>query len=158
MNSAVGTVWWSSFPGNGNCALGSPVSGGWLSGSGYVNGCQNTSWLEYGKSTSFTLPGASKTWVIMDENPYSINDGSLAISAMASNGLTYLVDYPAGNHNHAAGIAYADGHSIVHKWVDPRTYTPQGIVQAGMGSLTTTLQTPDNLDCFWLAPQTSAAP
>jgi prepilin-type processing-associated H-X9-DG protein len=92
----------------------------------------------------------------MDENPYSINDGSLAISAAASPGATYLIDFPAGNHNQAAGISFVDGHSIIHKWTDSRTYTPQGILQPGMGSTTATRQSPDDQDCFYLARITSA--
>jgi prepilin-type processing-associated H-X9-DG protein len=32
-----------------------------------------------------------------------------------------MVDYPASYHNNAAGFAFADGHSEIHKWFDPRT-------------------------------------
>ena len=92
----------------------------------------------------------------MDENPYSINDGSLAISAVGVPGSTYLIDYPSGLHGGAAGIAFVDGHAIIYKWVDPRTYSPQGILQPGMGSSKATLQNPDNADCLFLANITSA--
>jgi prepilin-type N-terminal cleavage/methylation domain-containing protein/prepilin-type processing-associated H-X9-DG protein len=153
MNSAVGTVW-SSFYLNGSPGIGTPVQGGWLTGNSY-NANQST-WLTYGKLSSFTRPGPSETWVIMDENPYSINDASMAISAAATPGNTYLIDYPSGNHGNAAGMAFADGHSIVHKWLDARTYNPQGIIQPGMGSTGSTRQSPDNPDCFYLAPITSA--
>jgi hypothetical protein len=53
-------------------------------------------------------------------------------------------------------MSFADGHAIIHKWLDPRTYTPSGIVQPGMGSTQATVQTPDDKDCFFLAPLTSA--
>jgi prepilin-type N-terminal cleavage/methylation domain-containing protein len=158
MNSAVGTAWSSAIQGTpsytAGVALGSPVNGDWLDGSSY----SASTYLTYGKSTSFIKPGPANTFVIMDENPYSINDGSLAISAKALTGETYLIDFPSGNHNHAAGIAFADGHSIVHKWMDPRTYTPQGIIQPGQGSTASTIQTPDNPDCFYLASITSSLP
>jgi prepilin-type N-terminal cleavage/methylation domain-containing protein/prepilin-type processing-associated H-X9-DG protein len=153
MNSAVGTVW-SGFYLNGSPPIGTPVQGGWLPGNSYNAG--QTTWLTYGKLSSFTRPGPSETWVIMDENPYSINDGSMAISAVATAGNTYLIDFPSGNHGNAAGMAFADGHSLVHKWQDSRTYTPQGIIQPGMGSTGSTRQSPDNADCFYLAPITSA--
>jgi prepilin-type processing-associated H-X9-DG protein len=91
----------------------------------------------------------------MDENPYSINDGSLAISAAASPGATYLIDNPSGNHGKAAGLSFADGHSTVHKWQDARTYANTG--NAGQGSTQSTTQSPDNVDCFYLATITSAA-
>jgi prepilin-type processing-associated H-X9-DG protein len=67
-----------------------------------------------------------------------------------------LIDYPSAAHAGAGGMAFADGHAAVHKWKDPRTYTPQGVAQAGMGSTAATVQTPDNPDCFFLAPLTSA--
>ncbi len=156
MNSAVGTAWNSSSAySSGGPPLGMAVGGGWLTGQAY--NAKQTTWRTYGKLSAFDLPGPANTWVIMDENPYSINDGSLAISAAASAGATYLIDFPAGNHNHSAGISFADGHSVIHKWTDARTYTPQGILQPGMGSTSSTKQSPDDPDCFYLAQITSAA-
>ena len=153
MNSAVGTTWYSFYK-NGTPALGAPVQGGWLLGANYNS--SQTAWLTYDKLSSFTRPGPANTWVMIDENPYSINDASMAISAVATPGNTYLIDYPSGNHANAAGMSFADGHSIVHKWQDSRTYAPQGIIQAGMGSASAAAQSPDNPDCFYLAPITSA--
>jgi prepilin-type processing-associated H-X9-DG protein len=92
----------------------------------------------------------------MDENPITINDGSMAASAEAAPGQTYLIDYPASSHGKAAGISFADGHSIIHKWVDTRTYTPLAGHTSGTGA-TPEPQSPDNQDCFYLAPITSAA-
>jgi prepilin-type processing-associated H-X9-DG protein len=157
MNSAVGTAWNSSSTYTGNSSdppLGSPVQGGWLNGNTYNN--RQTTWLTYGKMSSFSRPGPANTFVIMDENPYSINDGSMAISATAAPGNTYLINFPAGNHNGAAGISFADGHVIIHKWLDPRTFSPSGLVGPGMGSPMPTHQTPDDPDCFYLGPITSA--
>ncbi|HEY3864309.1 MAG TPA: type II secretion system protein [Verrucomicrobiae bacterium] len=152
MNSAVGTVWNSSSTyTSGGPRLGSAVLGEWLDGQSYTA----NNYLTYGRMSSFTKPGPANTWVLMDENPVSINDGSLAISAAASRGATYLVDFPSGTHDRAAGIAFADGHSVIHQWKDPRTYSAAGIVN-GQGAQGPTLQTPDDIDCFYLAPITSA--
>ena len=155
MNSAVGTAWHSSSVySSGGPLIGAPVGGGWLPGSAY--NANQSAWQTYGRMSSFNQPGPANTWVIMDENPYSINDGSLAISAAAASGATYLIDFPAGNHGASAGISFADGHAIIHKWTDARTYTPQGIIQPGMGSTSSTRQSPDDQDCFYLANITSA--
>jgi hypothetical protein len=116
----------------------------------------NPTWLTYGKASSFIRPGPSETWVFIDENPFSINDGSMAISAEAEVGKTYLIDYPTGLHGGAGALAFADGHAIVHKWKDPRTYTAQGVIQHGNGGGGKVQQTPDNPDCFYLASITSA--
>ena len=123
MNSAVGTIFGSStaMGGTDMRPVGSAVGGGWLSGAGYVGGV-NPTWLTYGKTSSFTRPGPSDTWVFIDENPRTINDGSMAISAAAAPGKTYLIDKPTGLHGGAGALAFADGHAIVHKWKDPRTY------------------------------------
>jgi prepilin-type processing-associated H-X9-DG protein len=152
MNSAVGTVWYGSFV--GGPPVGTAVQGGWLPGASY--NASQTAWLTYGKMSSFTKPGPSDTWIILDENPYSINDGSFAVSALATPGNTFVIDYPSGYHGASGGMAFADGHAIIHKWMDPRTYTPQGIIQPGRGSSGSNKQTPDNPDCFYLAPLTSA--
>jgi prepilin-type N-terminal cleavage/methylation domain-containing protein len=159
MNSAVGTIYFSSASvgagGSDSRPVGSPVGGGWLSGSSYVGGV-NPTWLTYGKSSSFVRPGPSDTWVFIDENPQSINDGSIAISANATPGATYVIDYPTGLHGGAGVLAFADGHALVHKWKDPRTYSYTGPVHGNGGQQVPALQTPDDPDCFYLAPITSA--
>jgi prepilin-type N-terminal cleavage/methylation domain-containing protein/prepilin-type processing-associated H-X9-DG protein len=133
--------------------VGSPVGGGWLSGN-YASGV-NPTWLTYGKMSSFTRPGPSDTWVFMDENPRTINDGSMAIAAAATPGNTFLIDYPTGLHGGSGGLAFADGHSIVHKWHDKRTYSP-GITGQGNVIQGANKQSPDDSDCFFLGPITSA--
>ncbi len=148
MNSAVGTTWYSFYV-YGTPALGAPVQADWLGGASFTPNI----YLTYGKMSSFTKPGPANTWVIMDENPYSINDASFAASAFATTGNTYLIDFPSGNHNNGASMAFVDGHAIIHTWLDLRTRTPVGV--PGMGGTASTKQTPDNPDCFYLAPLTS---
>ncbi|HLX96130.1 MAG TPA: prepilin-type N-terminal cleavage/methylation domain-containing protein [Verrucomicrobiae bacterium] len=162
MNSAVGTVYWSASnsgtPGSSPTAglIGTAVGQGWLNGSSW-SGNATGYWLTYGKLSSFSRPGPSKTWVIMDENPFTINDGSFAVSAVAAPGKTYLIDYPTGLHGGSGGLSFADGHSIIHQWQDKRTYNAQiSGLGPGMGSTSGSIQTPDDQDCFYLAPLTSA--
>jgi prepilin-type N-terminal cleavage/methylation domain-containing protein len=160
MNSAVGTIWCFSdvyAAANGGTVagrLGDPVQGGWLPGNAY--NANQKEWMTYGKMSSFTRPGPSDTWVMLDENPYSINDGSFAVAAASAPGATYIIDFPTGAHGKAGALTFADGHSEMHKWKDDRTFTPSGIVQPGMGSQKSTQQSPDNEDCLYLAPLTSA--
>jgi|SRR5665213_255786 len=153
MNSAVGTTW-SAFYQYGLPTIGSPVQGGWLTGSAYNS--SQTTWRTYGKMSSFIQPGPVNTWVIMDENPITINDGSFAVSAAATPATTYLIDYPSGLHGGAGGMAFADGHSIVHKWQNKSTYSPDPATQHGAGGGGSTSQSPGNADLLYLAPLTSA--
>jgi prepilin-type N-terminal cleavage/methylation domain-containing protein/prepilin-type processing-associated H-X9-DG protein len=70
---------------------------------------------EYFKDSDMAIPGASQLWLLMDENPFSINDGFLVINFNTQQ----WVDFPASYHNKAGGIAYCDGHAIVRRWTDP---------------------------------------
>jgi prepilin-type N-terminal cleavage/methylation domain-containing protein len=156
MNSAVGTIWYGAFQSPPAGAIGDAVQGGWLPGKTYVPNQKD--WMTYGKMSSFTRPGPSDTWVMLDENPYTINDGSFAVSAVAGSGATYVIDFPTGAHGKAGALTYVDGHSVIHKWKDDRTFTPPSSIAEGNGGQgqINPLQSPDNEDCFWLAPQTSA--
>lgn len=57
-----------------------------------------------------------------------------------------IVDYPASYHNGAAGLAFADGHSEIKKWADPRTTPP---LRPGQ-ELNLNVASPGNQDRFWL--------
>ncbi len=63
------------------------------------------------------IPSPANTWVLIDENPATINDAALAV-AMTLPGATtaVIIDSPAGYHNNASGFAFADGHSEIHRW------------------------------------------
>ncbi len=70
------------------------------------------------KCTNFRKQGAisrpSDTWVTLDENPVSINDGWFVCDPNSS----AWTDYPASYHNKANGISFADGHSEIKRWQD----------------------------------------
>ncbi len=80
---------------------------------GPTNGC-----TLYHKSADLNLPGASRLWLLMDENPWSINDAFMVINPED----TTWGDHPASYHNHACGISFCDGHAEIHKWTDASVY------------------------------------
>jgi prepilin-type N-terminal cleavage/methylation domain-containing protein/prepilin-type processing-associated H-X9-DG protein len=57
----------------------------------------------------------AETWVTIDENPVSINDGWFVCEGTANAAWT---DAPATYHNNAGGLTFADGHSEIKKWKD----------------------------------------
>lgn len=63
------------------------------------------------KASDFTYPGPAETWVYLDEHPDSINDAGFFNPRQSS-----WIDQPATYHNDASGLAFADGHSEIHKW------------------------------------------
>ena len=93
--------------------------------------------------------GTALTWVLMDEREDGINDGELCVgmTGYPDNPQTWrIVDYPASYHNAAAGISFADGHSEVHKWKDPRTMP---VLKRG-SPLPLNVASPNNQDALWM--------
>ena len=68
----------------------------------------------YVKTSDLSVPGPSGLWLLLDENPYSINDGYF-LDFPSDTG---WVDCPAAYHNNACGISFCDGHAQIKKWTD----------------------------------------
>jgi prepilin-type N-terminal cleavage/methylation domain-containing protein/prepilin-type processing-associated H-X9-DG protein len=64
-------------------------------------------------------PGPSDVWVFLDEHPDSMNDAGCFSPSRDS-----WVDLPGSMHNGAGGLAFADGHAEIKKWVDNSTKAP----------------------------------
>ena len=99
-------------------------------------------------------PSPSEAMVLLDAREDSINDGYFAVDMTGfpkNPKAMKLVDYPASYHNNAAGIAFADGHSEIHKWLDPRTVPP---LTKGR-ELKLNVSTPENPDMLWMQEHSS---
>jgi prepilin-type N-terminal cleavage/methylation domain-containing protein/prepilin-type processing-associated H-X9-DG protein len=72
------------------------------------------------KDSDLTVPGPAYTWVFIDENPQSINDGWM-VEDPSDPSLAHpeWVDGPAVYHDGACGISFCDGHAEIKKWRDP---------------------------------------
>ncbi|HXT10535.1 MAG TPA: prepilin-type N-terminal cleavage/methylation domain-containing protein [Candidatus Angelobacter sp.] len=98
-----------------------------------------------------TISQPSRLFVFLDENEDSINDGWFA---MSMNGYliaapNVIVNWPAYYHNRAAGFAFADGHSEIHRWLDGRTMPLVRDITL-VQNLNGTTFSPSNPDVFWL--------
>ncbi len=122
------------------------VDGPWLDGN--HGHSLNQTWYTYGKLSSMLRPGPANTFVLMDENKFSINDGGFATVGPDRNPNYRRVDWPSISHNGACGFAFGDGHSEIHKWKDTRTYLTSSAssvpTQAG------------NQDIWWMSVKSSA--
>ena len=102
--------------------------GGWLPASKYK---------VYSRLNNIDSP--TKTWVMIDEHPESINDAACAVTIAERDATSgQIVDYPAAYHNGAAGLSFADGHSEIHRWkgtaIKPRvTYGKVGLTVKNAG-------------------------
>jgi len=115
MNQGVGTVDPGFLANGGNPPhSGAPsvaTSGPWLTGTHGQNQ-HNSPWATFGKSSDFTGVSSSQIFLMVDENPYSINDAALAVDA----GSPEWIDIPASYHGNACGLSFCDGHAEIHKW------------------------------------------
>ena len=97
-----------------------------------------------------TAPGPTGIWLITDEREDRINNGYFVVDMAGFNprnpGSLQLVDIPASYHNGAGGVTFADGHSEIKRWFDPRT-KPR--IKQGQ-NLPLTASSPNNRDVLWL--------
>jgi prepilin-type N-terminal cleavage/methylation domain-containing protein/prepilin-type processing-associated H-X9-DG protein len=66
------------------------------------------------------VPNPSKTWLVLDEHPDSINDGFFINNPTA----TGWQDIVASYHNGACGFSFADGHSEIKRWLSQSSKYP----------------------------------
>jgi prepilin-type N-terminal cleavage/methylation domain-containing protein/prepilin-type processing-associated H-X9-DG protein len=126
-----------------NCWIGNPPPGD--------TAYDGTPIRVFNKSSDLVRPGPANTFVILDEQgENSINDGYYMIlmrfydpAGMQSS--YRWVDIPATYHNNAGSFSFADGHSEIHKWKDPRTATAKIFDFC-----------PNNMDYDWIMSKSSA--
>ncbi len=122
-----------------------PVDGPWLDGN--HDHTYDKTWFTFGTFSSMIRPGPATTFVLLDENKYSINDGAFATVGPNSPPDWHMVDWPGIYHNFACGLAFGDGHSEIHKWRDGRTYLTSD-------AFSVPSQT-GNMDIWWLSVHTT---
>jgi type II secretory pathway pseudopilin PulG len=101
-----------------------------------------TKYRIYAKWTEIVKP--TSTFVFIDENPASINDGNFAVECDPAT--KDIIDIPANYHDRAAGLSFADGHAVLHKWTGPIIST---------GSFSLSYSSADAADWQYLADNTT---
>jgi prepilin-type N-terminal cleavage/methylation domain-containing protein/prepilin-type processing-associated H-X9-DG protein len=118
-------------------------------GEGREMGWSGPGWRTYRTLESFVDPGPSGTFVFLDERADSINDGMFVVdmTGFPGEGARYrMVDIPASYHAGSGGFSFADGHSELRRWKDPRT-TP--LLRPGV-IIPYDQPAPNNRDIAWL--------
>jgi prepilin-type N-terminal cleavage/methylation domain-containing protein/prepilin-type processing-associated H-X9-DG protein len=107
-------------------------------------------WRAFTREALLGNPSPSMLWLFVDEHPDSINDGFLVTDVEYPR----FGDGPADYHNGACGFGFVDGHSELHKWLQPQYWPPirattswkfPGIGEPGTG-----------LDVQWMVPHTTS--
>lgn len=84
---------------------------------GQVDGVYNAYYAKiYNKESDVITPAPSSLWVIVDEQPDSINDGFFIYNYSAYGG--FFVDTPGNYHNGGCNFSFADGHGEPHHWIE----------------------------------------
>ena len=105
-----------------------------------------TQWYFAKKATDFHTPGPSEVWVFSDEHPDSVDDALMYTSSYA---VTSFTELPGSQHGGACGLAFADGHSEIHKWSGPIANQP--VKYQTQQQVACSITDPDML---WLAKHT----
>ncbi len=74
----------------------------------------------------------SLTFIFVDENDSSINDGFFAISPSPSR---IWNDLPSDRHNVGADLSFADGHCEHWKWQSPKVFVSYNVAPSNAGDL-----------------------
>jgi prepilin-type N-terminal cleavage/methylation domain-containing protein/prepilin-type processing-associated H-X9-DG protein len=123
----------------------------WVGGRGENRemGWSGPGWRIYRTLGDFVDPGPTGTFVFLDEREDSINDGMFVVDMTGYPGegqKVRMVDIPASYHGGSGGLSFADGHSELRRWRDPRT-TPR--VRPGV-IIPYDQPSPNNRDMIWL--------
>jgi prepilin-type N-terminal cleavage/methylation domain-containing protein/prepilin-type processing-associated H-X9-DG protein len=79
------------------------------------------------KLNELTKPGPAETFVILDEDPDSIDDALFVTRIGAAPSSAFLANRPASYHyGGGANFSFADGHSEIHKWLDKARTVKKG--------------------------------
>lgn len=102
----------------------------------------NPDYTQFFKTTQ--IPHPSEIFVFLDEHPDSINDGYF----LNQDDYYYPQwhDLPASYHNGASGFSFADGHSALHRWSQPKTVVPPAPDTANLPIATSS----DDTDFKWV--------
>jgi prepilin-type N-terminal cleavage/methylation domain-containing protein/prepilin-type processing-associated H-X9-DG protein len=99
----------------------------------------NAAYKVFKKQTDLGTIGAANCWVMVDENPWSINDGWFCVNPDPA--ASKWIDMPATYHNKSGGLSFADGHCEIKRWRDENLINyrdPSGAAidaQPGVGDL-----------------------
>ena len=126
------------------CWMGGP---GWNDSGSWVPQAK-AGWVVFTKQSGILNPGPAQTFVFLDEREDSINDGYYVVdmAGYPDKPTSWkIVDYPASYHNGAGGLSFADGHSEIHRWRDPRT-----VPSLSKKDIPLNVSSRNNQDVLWL--------
>jgi prepilin-type N-terminal cleavage/methylation domain-containing protein len=115
-------------------------------------------WRTYSKDSDVIAPGNSDLWVLIEEDPDSVDDGGFAFwMPLYPVGIpTSWYNFPARIHAGSSScLGFADGHAEIHRWLRPSEIALPTYITYTTGGQNQPTFTPDP-DIQWMASHTSA--
>jgi prepilin-type N-terminal cleavage/methylation domain-containing protein len=117
----------------------------------FGEGCASPPWKMYLKLSDLVSPGAGQTILFWEERDDTINTGNFLIDMTGfpnePQETQFNWDIPASYHIDSGCLGFADAHSEIRKWVDPRTKPPLRTTDWAFGDV---IPSPRNADIIWL--------
>ncbi len=114
-------------------------------------------WRLYRRTTDLIDPGPTMTFVFLDQSEDTIFGGAFYLDMTGypdqPTQWRFYGDFPAYYHGAAGGLSFADGHSEIRKWRDPRTM--RRIIPDQLVPWDTSFPSPGNPDLLWLQERTT---
>jgi len=85
----------------------------------------NSTFQLFNKSSDLARVASSGLFTFIDESELTLSDGWFATDPDNQLGQFTAVDLPTGRHSRSASLAFSDGHSDSHRWLDGRTLDPR---------------------------------
>jgi prepilin-type N-terminal cleavage/methylation domain-containing protein len=118
-------------------------------------GVSSPPWRLYRRLNDLVDPGPSMTVLFWDQREDTVDLGNFFIAMSgwpdAPQLTRWSFEFPAFYHGRAGGLSFADGHSEIRRWQDPRSMPPimKDRSLPTDGSIVANVQ-PNNRDIIWL--------
>ena len=89
-----------------------------------ANTTQGRTYIRAIRTTQLNTPGPASVFAFVDESAYTLlytGNSTFSFDPGIPQGSEYWRNLPSHYHGSAGNISFADGHSEIHKWMDPRT-------------------------------------
>jgi prepilin-type processing-associated H-X9-DG protein len=107
-------------------------------------------WWVFRKTSDLNYIGPSAAWVLMDQREDAWNGTAAFDTDMKGYPdnqelMEFYLDYPGLQHSGGASLSFADGHTELKHWVDPRTRAPLDLAPSQPPD-----SQPNNPDIYWI--------
>jgi prepilin-type N-terminal cleavage/methylation domain-containing protein/prepilin-type processing-associated H-X9-DG protein len=105
--------------------------------------------VSFYKMSDFRRVSPADIWVLLEENPITIDDGRFDLMWPANEGAENWLSVPSTRHGRAGPVSFADGHVEIRKWLEASTSPDKRLLETHWIFLV-----PGSRDFRWLHDRT----